>query len=167
VENLPEQKPHLVIATAIPKGKRWQMLVEKCTELGVSEIQPLVCRYSVVEGQGDPGKWERWAVEAAKQCRRAYLPQIKAPVTLPDFLTRHFEGPCLLASPQGDPMMMWGGQIDRAEDTAFIIGPEAGLTEEEEAACYEASYAPVRFAPHILRIETAAIAACALARGLL
>lgn len=160
-------RPSIIIATAIPKGKRWQGLVEKCTELGVTEIHPVLFKRSVVEGQGNPEKWRRWAIEASKQSRRAHLPLLHAPVSLARFLEHIVEGPCLVCSPDGDPILKWGGQIDRANEAAFVIGPEGGLTEEEEAMCRKASYAPVSLSPHILRIETAATAACALARGLL
>lgn len=158
--------PAVLIATAIPKGKRWQTLVEKCTELGVSEIHPLRFKRSVAEGRGEVDTWRRWAIEASKQCRRAHIPQIHAPVPLGVFLEHIVEGPCLVCLPGGDSFLKWGGQIDRAGETAFVIGPEGGLTEEEEAMCFRASFAPVRLGPHILRVETAAAAACALARGL-
>ncbi|MBN2713485.1 MAG: 16S rRNA (uracil(1498)-N(3))-methyltransferase [Planctomycetes bacterium] len=159
--------PKLILATAIPKGKRWQMLVEKCTELGVAEIQPVIFQYSVAEGQGDPDKWRRWAIEACKQCRRALVPVIRKPLKLRDFLQSLVEGPCLFGALDGDPLIKWGGQIDRASEVAIVIGPEAGMTKEEEGMCYAASYAPVLFSHNILRIETACMAACTLVRGLL
>ena len=56
----------LTVAAAIPKGKRWQALVEKCTELGVDRILPLLAERSVARGGGGAGRWRRWAVETAK-----------------------------------------------------------------------------------------------------
>lgn len=165
-EEIEADVPSLILATAIPKGKRWQMLVEKATELGVSEIQPVLFEHSVAEGQGDPAKWIRWAIEACKQSRRAWLPAIARPIPLSAFLERPIPGPCLFTALDGDPVWKWGGQAARAEAVTLVVGPEAGLTEAETRACYDASYAPLTLGPHILRIETAALAGVALIRGL-
>jgi len=166
LQHVPPPAPRLTLATAIPKGKRWQALVEKCTELAVSRIQPVIFARSVAEGQGDPEKWRRWTAEAAKQCGALHLPDVAPPLRFADLLQLQVAGPCLLAAPAGDPFVRWGGQIDRASEILVVVGPEGGLAPEEDEACRNASFCPVRLGPYVLRVETAAMAACALVRGI-
>lgn len=166
IQHVEEVVPRLTLATALPKGKRWQGLVEKCTELGVCVIQPVYFTRSVVKPEDSIEKWQRWSLEAAKQCGRAFLPVFKKPVNLEGLLGQDSCGPCLLADPNGDSIIKWGGQIERAGVVMLIVGPEGGLTDEERAACFEAVCAPVVLGNNILRIETAAIAGCAMIRGL-
>ncbi len=160
VETVPWPAGRLVLATAVPKGKRWPWLVEKATELGVTELQPLHFRHSVAKAEGDPDKWLRWAIEAAKQCRRNRLPDLPTPVSLEQFLAETKAETRWLAAGDGRP-----GLAAAAAATggwAVIVGPEAGLTPEETAACETAGFKPVCLGAHILRIETAGLAAAAL-----
>ncbi|MCC8190002.1 MAG: 16S rRNA (uracil(1498)-N(3))-methyltransferase [Planctomycetes bacterium] len=158
----------LTVATAIPKGKRWQMLVEKCTELGVDRIQPLLTERSVARGEGDGEKWRRWVVEAAKQCRRLWLPEVASPISLADFLHRSREDGARLvvADPGGEAPAAVLPSPPPALAFAIVIGPEGGLTDAEVAACRAAGARLVRLGPFVLRVETAAAAACALIRGM-
>jgi 16S rRNA (uracil1498-N3)-methyltransferase len=160
-------RPLLTVATAVPKGKRWQQLVEKCTELGASRIRPVRFRQSVAEGGSDPAKWRRWAVEAAKQCGRAWLPEVPAPVDLGAFLGEADAGVAYVCDPRGEPLLKFAAHMGVAEAVTVLVGPEAGLMPEEAELCREHGLAPLRLGPHVLRIETAAQAACAAVRALL
>jgi RNA methyltransferase, RsmE family len=154
----------ITIASAIPKGKRWQMLVEKCTELGVQRILPMLCGRSVVKGEGDAEKWRRWSVEAAKQSRRSYLPQIFEPMKVPEIIAWGTQNNALalLADPAGENPRTFQEEILAAESVMVMIGPEGGFTAEE-MACYDREkVGRLRLSPYVLRIETAAATACAL-----
>lgn len=154
----------ITIASAIPKGKRWQMLVEKCTELGVQRILPMLCGRSVVKGEGDADKWRRWSVEAAKQSRRAHLPEIFEPMKVPDILAwaKQSNALALLADPAGENPRTFQEEILSAASVLVMIGPEGGFTAEE-MACYDQEHVgKLRLSPYVLRIETAAATACAL-----
>lgn len=144
------------LATAVPKGKRWQMLVEKCTELGVGIIQPIRFGRSVGDG-GAPEKWIRWAVEAAKQCNRLTLPTLCPVMPFTDWLRPPMTG-WHLADREGSAP----GLLPRPV-RGILIGPEGGLTDAEQSACVAAGLGRVRLGRHILRIETAAVAACVVA----
>lgn len=159
--------PELTVAAAIPKGKRWQALVEKCVELGADCIAPVLFARSVAKGEGDASKWRRWCVEAAKQSRRCRLPEVEEPVPLSVVLERAVgEGSVLLlADPGGDPGDL-RETLASARRVTVLIGPEGGLSDDETALCLARGAKPLRLGPFILRIETAAMAACAVVRSL-
>lgn len=169
VEAIIEEPPpplRLTLATAIPKGKRWQGLVEKCTELGVDEILPVHTERSVAKGEGDAEKWRRWIVEAAKQSRRWHLPEIAEPVPFARALDAAEKKNALLfvADGGGESLFRFRDTLAAAADALMVVGPEGGLTEEELAECRRRGAAAVRLSPFVLRVETAAATACALLR---
>ncbi len=143
------------LMVAIPKQSRPELIVQKATELGVDRIVWLRTRRSVVRWDADRAarqhqRLERVALEASLQCRRVHLPEISGPVDADEVL-----GGAAMAEP--------GGRAMRAEDRVVAIGPEGGWTPEE----LEAGAATVSLGPQVMRVETAAIAACALAAVLI
>ena len=79
-------KVQIILAVSVAKGERFDWLIEKCTELGVDRIVPVLFERTVKQPK-NPKIVERWnniAISAAKQCRRAFLPQIDKAVTLPE-----------------------------------------------------------------------------------
>ena len=164
----PRNDIHITIATAIPKGKRWQMLVEKCTELGVDRLIPMLSKRSVVKGEGNAERWRRWAIEAAKQCRRAYIPEILEPVELENVLAmaqRDNDLP-LVADPEGEPPRTYLDAIKSSGRVMVLVGPEGGFSEEEAVSFKNADVHGISLSLFILRVETAAATACALIRDL-
>ena len=166
VESSPPDPLHLTLAAPPPKGKRTLAMVEQCTELGVDAFLPLRCERSVSLG-GDPGKWRQRAVEACKQCGRLTLPEILEPCDLRGLAGRFGEWERIFVA------SLAPGAVAAAEALAtrpahgsllWIVGPEGGLTQEEERLLLEAGATPARIAPHILRIATAAALACGLSR---
>lgn len=156
------------IATGIPKGKRWQMLVEKCTELGVDRLVPMLSGRSVVRGEGDPARWRRWASEAAKQSRRAFIPEILEPMSLAAVLecVRREGSLALLADQNGGSTRSYQAEIREKACVMVLIGPEGGFTDEEIALHERAGVVKICLSPFVLRIETAAATACALIQDL-
>lgn len=157
---------HLVIAVAPPKPPRQDMLVEKCTELGVAAIQPLatergICHVDAARRE----RWRRIAVAAAKQSRQAWLPDILPERTAAEVLSlRDPASTLLLADPSPDALPLATALPDtaRSAPVLLLIGPEGGFTEAERAAALAAGGLPVRLTPTLLRVETAAIAAAAV-----
>ncbi|MDR1533542.1 MAG: 16S rRNA (uracil(1498)-N(3))-methyltransferase [Planctomycetota bacterium] len=166
-ESEPGPAPRLGLAVAIPKGRRWQNLVEKCTELGVDRIIPLLAERSVSRGEGDASRWRRWSLEAAKQCLRCALPEISGPVELPKLLEREKkrEEALFLADREGKNPSFFGDRLANAGEILFLIGPEGGFTPAEAEACRNAGAVGMRLSPHVLRIETAAAAAAITGRA--
>lgn len=148
------------IATAVPKGDRFDWLVEKAVEMGVARVVPLTTDRSVVDPRGSKlERLRRTVVEASKQCGRGRLMELASPEALSEYLGRP-EGLRLVADPAGDPPHAWP-TIPAGSTVRLVIGPEGGLTDEETAQARAAGWTPVRFAAAILRVETAAVAGAA------
>jgi 16S rRNA (uracil1498-N3)-methyltransferase len=163
----PRGKPlPVTLAVAMPKGARQDVLVEKCTELGVQAIWPIVTRLSVVRpGEGRVDHWRQVSIAAAKQARRSYLPDIATPRPFEEMRTRVKEfGVALFGSMDpaapGLPEALGGHTAD--ESTLVVIGPEGGLDTDEEASLVEAGAKAVSLGRCVLRIETAAIVSLAI-----
>jgi 16S rRNA (uracil1498-N3)-methyltransferase len=135
----------LTLATAVPKGDRFDWLVEKATELGVERLIPLVTDRSVVEPRGSKlSRLRRLIIESSKQCRRDRLMVLDDP----------------LADPEGCPPGRWP-PLERGRSLALAVGPEGGFTTEERALADQAGWRPINLSVHTLRIETAGLAGCA------
>lgn len=160
----------IVIATAVPKGDRFDWIVEKATELGVESLVPLHCDRSVVDPR--EGKLERLrksVIEACKQCRRNDLMTIEQKQTLAEFLDSAGPGDVKLFTDIGGRTL---SQVMVSSDThtpgrvLVCVGPEGGWSEGERAMAREKGWRPVSLGPHVLRIETAVIAAAAAVQAL-
>ena len=156
----PESPLHITLAVALLKGEKFDLVVQKATELGVNKIVPLITRYADIKlrDESDASKrvtrWQRIALEAAKQCGRAVVPEVSLPVTLASLL----DGNCLLFSERGGHGLR---QIDTDFVTA-IIGSEGGWSDEELEQARSAGAQIITLGGRILRAETAAITAAAL-----
>lgn len=142
------------IASALPKGDRFDFLLEKLTELGVTDFVPLLTERSVVVPKEEKrDKWRRAVIEASKQCGRDRLMRVHSPQSFQELLSRA-DLPLRrqIAHPSGNALSRSDGEI------LFAVGPEGGFTEEEVAAAVEQGWEKVSLGPRILRIETAAIA---------
>jgi 16S rRNA (uracil1498-N3)-methyltransferase len=163
-ESLPAQTatgPRLTLAVALPKGDRQKWLVEKLTELGTARLVPLVTARGVAEAtESARGRLARGVIEACKQCGRNTLMEIGAAATL-ETLSALLPSDAirLLAHPGGRAF----DEFVRpdAHDIVAAVGPEGGFTDEEIASAERGGFQRVSLGPHILRIETAAIAIAA------
>lgn len=152
----------LTLATAVPKGDRFDWLVEKATELGVARLIPLTTARSVVHPGGSKlDRLRRRIVEASKQCGRSRLMELTEPMSWPDCVAREFAGAAVLvADPSGEPVSLV--RSDRPAGVLAAIGPEGGFTPEELEAAQGHGARLVSLGPTVLRIETAAVAVAAL-----
>lgn len=157
----PAPKPFVTLALAIPKGKNMDLVVQKAVELGVSVIQPLVTRRTIVQpGEGKAEKWRRVALEACKQCGLDHLPEVAEPLAFSEWLAKR-EGSdlALIASlaPGARPMK----DVVRADEGSaaitVLIGPEGDFTPEETTAALAADFHPITLGINVLRAETAAL----------
>ncbi|MBQ18320.1 MAG: RNA methyltransferase RsmE [Planctomycetaceae bacterium] len=156
--------PELVLATAIPKGDRFRSLVEKTTELGIDRLIPLRTDRSVVHpGKGKCQKMNHAVIAACKQCGRNRLMAIE-PVTAWREMLAIDNAALIIAHPGESPAAETLDQVlsDPPGSLVFCVGPEGGWSETELQAAGNAGAVRVSLGPHVLRIETAAIALAAL-----
>lgn len=163
VRQVPRPVP-LVLAVGAGDKDRWGWLVEKAAELGVTDLLPVETeRTAGVASRVRSEHLERLrrrALEAIKQSGAAWAPAILPPVSVAELAVRPSEGERWIADPAGDlPEPVAAGV-----PVAVAVGPEGGFTEGERHQLLDAGWRPIRLGPHVLRFETAAIAA-ALAAG--
>lgn len=149
----------LVLAPALLKGGKMDLVVEKATELGVRRIVPVETRRIVGRGE-HVERWRRIAVAAAKQSGRTRVPAVDPPQPLAAVLETSWPG--LRVVP-------WEGEASRRLDAlpapasavVALTGPEGGLADDEVALATARGFVPITLGPRILRAETAAIAVAA------
>jgi len=181
--------PKVILTQALIKGEKMDWVVQKATELGVSEIVPLITKNTIVklDPKDIAKKIERWqaiAQGAAEQCERWDAPAVREPVRVEALTVSEGEngfygavvrdslgllnlnaGP--LNPPKGGlkcgdtsymrPVSLREREIYSDSSLILVIGPEGGLTLEEETLLSEKGFAPVSFSANVLRAETAAI----------
>jgi len=161
----PAVGPAVSIAVALPKGERQKWLVEKLTELGAARLIPLETERGVAEAT--PAACERLrrgVIEACKQCGRNTLMEIGEPRSVAAALADMPPGSrAVIADPGGIPLDPRG--LADASSLLALVGPEGGFTAAEIAAAEQAGAIRVGLGPHILRIETAALALAARLAG--
>ena len=153
----------ITVAAAVPKGERADWMVEKLSELGVARFIPLATARSVVlpEGKNKRERWQRLAIESAKQSRRRGVMQIEE-LTKLDVATRQAAGVAamvLSTAPDAKPIL--DALPGAPRGVALFIGPAGGWTDEELGLFQQYDVTAVRLTDTILRIETAALVAAA------
>jgi 16S rRNA (uracil1498-N3)-methyltransferase len=168
----------VTLLLSVFKFDRMEWAIEKATELGAERIVPVIARRSEKHlAQAAASRAERWrrvALEASKQARRSDVLQIEKPVALKVAVKDHPEAVRLVLAEQERSTTLHHAlqeALDAAGDETPAIrmaaGPEGGWTAEEEALFDSENWKPVSLGPRILRAETAAITAMAVAAALM
>lgn len=163
----PEPALRITLYQGLPKGDKMEYITQKCTEAGVATIVPVETARGVVKlQQKDKGKrqerWQRIAMEAAKQSGRACIPKVEAPISFKATLTaisRHQVSLVPWEEAAGLGTRGVHGAYPGVVDMAIFIGPEGGITEAEIDALKEAGALPITLGKRIFRTETAGLAA--------
>lgn len=166
---VPPTRPAIDLATAVPKGGHADEMLASLSQLGVTRLIPLRTQRSIVDPRPKKiDKFNRAAMESAKQCGRAYLMEIAPVATLGEVLAQGHDLRLIAAPPVGDAPTSAGPAIEArlraAERVLILIGPEGGWTPEELDEATKAGAVRWALGPHVMRIETAAAAAAAIAR---
>ena len=155
-----------VLAQGVSRGERMDLTVQKATELGVSQILPVLTERSVVrlDAQQTARKlnhWRKIAIAACEQCGRNTVPDIAAPVSLKEMLRTDLKAATnLLLSPEATLRI---AELPRPSGAVTVlIGPEGGLSDDEQESVRAAGFVAVRLGPRVLRTETAALAVLTL-----
>ena len=176
----PERLVQLQLAVALLKGRAWDAVLEKATELGAAVIQPLAAERSIVQvtaavAQSKLAGWRATMIAAAKQCGTPWLPDFPNPTTPHDWLRS-------LGSSSRSPELRLVASLEsgagsiraavanfatghgrRPQSVAVVVGPEGDFTTTEYAAFRAAGVVPFTLGSLVLRADTAAVAALAVA----
>jgi 16S rRNA (uracil1498-N3)-methyltransferase len=166
----PTESPlRITLLQSVPKGDKMETIVRAATELGVARVWPALCERTIV--RLEPGRWRdrarRWqrvAREAAKQSRRAVIPEVEAPRTLVELLAA---GPptdlalCLWEA-EGTPLREVLAVAVPPHSAVVLVGPEGGLARAEVELARARGFTVVSLGPRILRTETAGPAITAI-----
>lgn len=165
VERVTEELAPVPIILAVGAGDRdrFGLLVEQAGQLGATRIVPLSTTLTASVAtrlkEAHLERVRRRARDSIKQCGSAWAPTVETPLPLSDFLGRERAGAGWLADAEGTP----AGALAPTEAVTVVVGPEGGFTPEERAAIGAAGFASIRLGPHLLRFETAALAALTVA----
>ena len=149
------------------KFDRMEWAIEKCTELGVSQIVPLIARrtdsHLAAASAKRVERWRRIARQATEQSRRSSPPEISSSIKIADAVNFTGSLRILLSESEGQTMLLHVLQSQQAvSEIVLAIGPEGGWTEDEERSFRDTGWIPASLGNTILRAETAAIAATAI-----
>lgn len=159
----------LTLAQALVKGDKFDLIVQKATELGVTRIAPLITENSDIRKAEERAehkltRWRRIALEAVKQCGRRRLVEITEPQSFAAFCaTTDSEARWLLAERAGQPLPF---TPQARVSLAVAVGPEGGWSDAELALARQHQFTLLQLGRRILRTETAAIVAATLAQTL-
>jgi 16S rRNA (uracil1498-N3)-methyltransferase len=174
---LDKNKPKIKItlAQALLKSKKMDIIIQKSTELAVTNIIPVVTARTIVKVKEKIRKkierWKKIALEAAKQSQRSFLPSILPPMSIEKLIERRREEKKLLLSENRgrylrDILIENSGSELKMQEPAssvlILVGPEGGWTDEEEKYILNHGYEAVSLGGQILRAETAALCSLAL-----
>ena len=169
---LPESPVEIILGVALLKASKFDWLLQKVTELGVSEVVPFSSSHVVPRwGAGQTGsrrdRWGKITTEAAKQCGRASIPRIHP--------LHSFEEVLAFDWGQATKVLLWekekagslGETVAHSSKVFVLVGPEGGFSDQEALRAQAAGFQPVRLGPRILRAETTGVAIVALLQFIL
>lgn len=167
-----ESAVRITLAQALGKGDKFDWVVEKATELGAAAVVPFLCRRTVPKPDAagrekKAARWQRIALSAAQQSGRTQIPEIFGVMDFSDLVRRPW--------PSDLKLIFWENETtqglarlreekSRAESLLLVIGPEGGFTPDEVREATESGFRSVRMGKRVLRTETAAVTALALAQ---
>lgn len=157
-EFTPNSLPEITLVQAIPKGKNMDWIVQKAVELGVSRIQPIVTRHTIVSPGGDKAeKWRRTALEACKQCGQFNIPIIGDPLHFHEWLANRPPADLEIIASLADNPQNFREILDSRPDLQSVtiaVGPEGDFAPDETTAALAAGFLPVTLGNLVLRVET-------------
>jgi 16S rRNA (uracil1498-N3)-methyltransferase len=163
----PPAQPRVVVAQALPKGDRGELAVELMTEVGVDAIIPWAAARSITKWQAERGakalgKWRATAREAAKQSRRAWLPEVTELADTAALTVRVASAAIAIVLEADAPVRLPALPLPGAGDILLLVGPEGGISPAERAILRDAGATEARLGPTVLRTSTAGAAAATI-----
>lgn len=157
-----EPSVSVTLFQGLPKTGKMETIIQKCVELGIHEVVPMLTRYCVVQPKesfaGRIERWQRVAEEAAKQSRRGIIPRVGQLIRLDAIDSSPFDLVLVAYENESTTSLKAALQGFSGKRVAILIGPEGGLSDEEIALLTEKGARSVSLGPRILRTETAGMA---------
>ncbi len=165
--NQRESGVKVTLYQGLPKSDKLELIIQKVTELGATEIVPLALERCVVKLKDDKSttkkldRWNRIAYEAAKQSKRGVLPEVSKPMNLKQMLDQMNRHDLVIVPYEGEQAQGIKGVLraQPAKSVGIVIGSEGGFEQEEVEKLIAAGAKSVTLGPRILRTETAGIIA--------
>ena len=162
--------PSLTLFQGLPKNDKMELILQKTTEIGVTQIVPIHSAHALQNpSQNRYERWHRVVISATKQCKRAWLPELCAPqayaaslVQLDKFSLRLILNPQIEHESQVQHIKTVLQEVSQPTSIALFVGPEGGFSKQEVTTAIERGCIPVTLGTNILRTETAAIVAVAI-----
>jgi len=167
----PESPVPITLAVALLKGEKFDLVVQKATELGVASIIPVMTRHADIQlrDSNDAEKrvvrWRRIALEAAKQCGRAKIPEVTEPKTFATVVSDKSESLLVLFSERGGESLSTI-LADPLQPVVALVGSEGGWSDEEIETAKSEGWKVVTLGGRVLRAETAAITVTVLLQNM-
>ncbi len=163
IESVAHQNPmsgflHLAVAPT-KMNDRFEWFLEKATEIGVSEITPIICDRSERKFI-KTDRFEKILISAMKQSAQAYLPKINEAIDVKTFFKQKFNGKKFVAHCEDSEKKMFKDQISPSDSVLVMIGPEGDFSKKEIEMALAEGFLPISLGNTRLRTETAAIVAC-------
>lgn len=164
---VPFPDPAITVVQAIPKGDRGELAVEEMTEVGVDRIVPWAAARCVPVWQGARGerslaRWRLTAREAAKQSRRAWIPEVTDVASAARVAQLIGKAACAIVLEPAAVASLGRLSLPESGDLLLVVGPEGGITSEEGEAFRAAGAVECRLGPTVLRTSTAGTVAAAI-----
>lgn len=164
---IPVGQPRIVVVQAIAKGDRGELAVEIMTEVGVDAVVAWEAERCVARWPGDRAgkamaRWQATAREAAKQARRAWIPEVSGPEATPAVVRRAAQASLAVLLDPGAPDAVSRLGLPGGGEIILIVGPEGGVSPAEASLLTAAGAVPARLGPTVLRTSSAGAVAAAV-----
>jgi len=151
----------------MPKADKFDLILQKGTELGVRCFQPIETTHAVPQINAArmvkrEQRWSRIVTEAARQCRRSFLPEVKPVQKLTEVISEQTDDLKLVLWEAGSVPLAEALPEEKPSGVTLLVGPEGGFTDQEIKYISEAGFQAVHLGPRILRTETAGLAATSI-----
>lgn len=162
----PVEEPRVWLAQALAKGDRDELAIQTATELGVYGVIPLSARRSVSQWRGDKvhsgvARWTKIVTQASKQSLRAWIPEVREPVTVGDLSQAMPEARIIVLDPTASTPLS-SLRLDRESPIVLVVGPEGGFDGAEIEALEQAGATRAVLGKTVLRTSSAGPAAVAV-----
>ena len=154
----PKYQLHLAVAPT-KMNDRYEWFLEKATEIGISEITPIICDHSERKAI-KTDRFDKIIQSAMKQSNQFYLPKLNEPISFKDFIKVQNNGLQFIAHCEETNKKSLKNILKPNENITILIGPEGDFSEKEIQLALENNYIPISLGNTRLRTETAAIVAC-------